>query len=905
MSRFKIFFFLLFISTITFSQVKVTGMVKDSIGNPLNLANVIAVNQDSKAIESYNITNAKGVYTLNLAKNTAYKLSVSFIGMKTIQYELTTQEVAINKDFQLEEDAGALDEVAITYKIPLKISGDTLIYDADSFKNSTDKKLEDVLKNMPGFEVTKDGDIKFEGKKITTITVEGKRFFDGSSKLASKNIPAGVLDKIEVLKNHDNISQLSGVRDNSENIAINIKLKEGKKNFWFGDLMAGGGPDERYILHPKLFYYSPKKSINVITDFNNIGEAPLSASDLSRFSGRLHRIHQNSGTQFNVESPNTESLSLRNNRAKGIDTKFAAANLNVAPTGIWDLSGFAIYSGSRVNTQENSFRQFFQSENTPNPPDDESITNRAHQKSDMGIFKISSTYKPNSNNQLDYNGFARISKTSLDKSYFSSVLQDINEKNTQDPYKITQGLDYYYTLNERNVFAFESQYLLQREDPFYNAILTQQSMFSFADNLGLDQNQGSYNINQDQLVKTNKFDATLNYWYVINRKSNLNFTLGTLLSAQQFNSSIYQILDNGSVYELNPPQGDLNNDISYHFNDVYLGLHYRIKMGVFTIAPGISVHSYLSKNKQFNATSQFDFIRVLPDFNMNIQLKSTETIRFDYRIKTQFTNVNQLAEGLVLNNYNALYLGNRDLENTLAHTLSLSYTNQINLLNRYRNTTINASVNYLKTTEAIRNSIDPEGILQVATPFNSNFEDEGLTGNLQLTRAIWKLRAVVGGVFSYSKYDQIYENIVSTNESFIQSYNFGLKTNFYREKFPNIEVGYNHSINTYNQGLSNPKYITDSPYANIEAAFLKGFIFKADYAYTNYKNESTSLNTYSFLNASLSYQHLKSQWEYSLTASNLLNTRSLNTNMSNDFFVSTNQYFIQPRVITIGIKYNL
>ncbi|MCK0130754.1 hypothetical protein MWU59_04475 [Flavobacteriaceae bacterium F08102] len=120
---------------------------------------------------------------------------------------------------------------------------------------------------MSGFEITKDGEIKFEGKTITQIKVEGKRFFDGSTKLASKNIPAGVLDKIEVLKNHDEVAQLGGVRDNSENVAINIKLKEGKKNFWFGDLMAGGGLDERYIFHPKLFYYSPKKSINVITDF--------------------------------------------------------------------------------------------------------------------------------------------------------------------------------------------------------------------------------------------------------------------------------------------------------------------------------------------------------------------------------------------------------------------------------------------------------------------------------------------------------------------------------------------------------------------------------------------------------------------------------------------------------------
>ncbi|MCK0130755.1 hypothetical protein MWU59_04480 [Flavobacteriaceae bacterium F08102] len=106
-------------------------------------------------------------------------------------------------------------------------------------------------------------------------------------------------------------------------------------------------------------------------------------------------------------------------------------------------------------------------------------------------------------------------------------------------------------------------------------------MFQFADNLGLNQSQSAYSINQDNLVKTNKFDATLNYWYVINRKSNINFTLGTLLSKQDFNSMIYQILDNGNQYDLNPPEGELTNAIRYTFNDVYFGGTLQNKSGYF------------------------------------------------------------------------------------------------------------------------------------------------------------------------------------------------------------------------------------------------------------------------------------------------------------------------------------
>ena len=94
--------------------------------------------------------------------------------------------------------------------MPVSVKGDTLIYNADSFKSGTEKKLEDVLNKLPGVEVTEDGEIEVEGKTVTKVMVEGKDFFDGDSKLAVKNIPANALDKIQVLKNHNEVGQLKG-----------------------------------------------------------------------------------------------------------------------------------------------------------------------------------------------------------------------------------------------------------------------------------------------------------------------------------------------------------------------------------------------------------------------------------------------------------------------------------------------------------------------------------------------------------------------------------------------------------------------------------------------------------------------------------------------------------------------
>ena len=190
---------LLGVAELATAQVKVQGIVKDSIGNPLELANVIAINQETKKLDSYAITNSKGQYILNLNKDATYKIQVSFIGMKTAEESLSTKSENITKNFQLVID-NALQEVELKYEMPVTIKGDTIVYNADSFKTGSERKLEDVLKNMPGVEINDDGQIEIEGKQVSKVMVEGKDFFDGDTKLATKNIPSNAVDKVEVLK---------------------------------------------------------------------------------------------------------------------------------------------------------------------------------------------------------------------------------------------------------------------------------------------------------------------------------------------------------------------------------------------------------------------------------------------------------------------------------------------------------------------------------------------------------------------------------------------------------------------------------------------------------------------------------------------------------------------------------
>ena len=175
-----------------------SGKVTDSIGTPLELANIILINSESNSLETFAMSDDNGNYKLSLKKNTIYNLQVSYIGMSTFSQMLSTQETDIFKNFSLQQN-NQLDAVELTYEMPVVISGDTLVYDADSFKTGTERKLEDVLKNLPGVEINDDGEIEVEGKAVTKIMVEGKDFFDGDSKIASKNIPSNAVDKLSLI----------------------------------------------------------------------------------------------------------------------------------------------------------------------------------------------------------------------------------------------------------------------------------------------------------------------------------------------------------------------------------------------------------------------------------------------------------------------------------------------------------------------------------------------------------------------------------------------------------------------------------------------------------------------------------------------------------------------------------
>ena len=382
----------------------------------------------------------------------------------------------------------------------------------------------------------------------------------------------------------------------------------------------------------------------------------------------------------------------------------------------------------------------------------------------------------------------------------------------------------------------------------------------------------------------------------------MNFTLGTILSRQDFNSNIFQFLENGLQFNPIPVinNGLATNDTQYNFSDFYLGMRYRLKTGKFTITPGFSAHAYGNKNSQFGTTYEDNFFRLLPEFETRIQFKKSEALTLNYNMSNQFTDVTRLAQGLVLNNFNNIQFGEAELQNALSHNVSLFYSS----FNLFNYTNVIARAAYSNNIDQIRNLTNFENVIRTSTFFNSNFADENVNVFGRVQRTFGKIRATLNGSLNYSKINQFIQGQQSLNEGYTQTYSPGIRTNF--KVAPNVSLDYRYSVTNNNQGSRETKFVTNAPSIEFDAYIWKKLTFRSNYTYTNQDLGNGESQSFQNWDATLSYRKDRdAKWEYEIKATNILDIDSQVRNSANNLSVFTSETFIQPRFITFRFVYAL
>ena len=284
----------------------ITGTVTDQYGEPLMDATVRILNAGDSAFVKGMIADLNGGFKVSGLKNGNYLAEVTYIGYETTSRPLRIADASIKLDtIKVNESSYMLKETTVIgVKTPIKVMQDTVEFNADTYKTPPNSVVEDLLKRLPGVEVDSDGKITANGKEVTKILVDGKEFFADDPKVASKNLPVNMVDKLQVVDRKSDLARLTGVDDGEDETVINLTVKKGMKNGWFGTVEAGYGTDDRYQATFNVNRFWNDNQITFIGSANNTNELGFTDGNGNRFRrfGGDQGINnsQSFGVNFNV-----------------------------------------------------------------------------------------------------------------------------------------------------------------------------------------------------------------------------------------------------------------------------------------------------------------------------------------------------------------------------------------------------------------------------------------------------------------------------------------------------------------------------------------------------------------------------------------------------------------------------
>lgn len=886
--------------------VTCSGKVADSSGAPLPHANILA-HPEAEDSPVFAIANEQGLYELKLHANTAYGITVSYLGYVPKTLVVTTGEKDFNQDFQLLPDTTMLDGVVVNAKVPLVVKKDTLIYQTAAFASGEERKLRELLKKLPGVEVSKEGKISVQGKEVTKVLVEGRPFFTGGSRLAVDHIPADAVAQVEVLDNYQELALLKGLQD-SEDMAMNIRLKEDKKDFAFGDIGISGGPRERYSIQPNLFYYSPRTAVNAIGDVNNKGQKAFTLNDYMEFEGGFGSLLQEHGSLYNQSREDLRSL-LSNQDFKESAQEFGAVNLRHSLSANTTVNSYVILSGERKSSRTETWNQYTAG---PDGFTESRIRNGNHRNLFL-IGKLRVDHTPSPDEAFVTNGFIKVTGNTFREKQFAATSFQQNNIQSQDHVKgmvLKQHFRYSKRLSAQHTLLAESSFHYQKDIPRAQWAGSQplfQQLFPLSGPPLLDIFQ-----NKDRAATAAGF-LVKDYWQ-LNPLNHLYFSAGIKISRDRFRSDTYSFSSGPEATETggsSPAASDRvslsTNNLLYRTRNIFAGLEYKFKRGIFTFKPALFYHYYTWDVRQAAGTVSRGRPQLQPEFSVTAGIRKTQRLHFRYRMETRLPSVAGLASGLLIQDFNEVSQGNPRLDNERYHTFALSYSSI-----RLPNTFFNAGITYQVKARHIKKAIllplvtarENDGYFgQIHSFVMLDQPENSLLARAGFSKKIRRIRYTLRGNYTRNDFFQVVNDIRIKNRSRSLVATFKAATSFNR--FPHVELGYTANLTRYRTGASASRFTSNELFGNIRVALLNHFLLQMDYSRSYYKTPAAVPEVFEMAGAFLGYQREDSPWGYKLSVSNLLNNRLRRENTFSTFYISDQRTFILPRILLFTLSYKL
>ncbi|MCM1404865.1 MAG: outer membrane beta-barrel protein, partial [[Clostridium] fimetarium] len=361
--------------TLAAAAYNISGVVTDPQGEAMPDATVrILARKDSSFVRG-GVADLNGRFTIAGVNNGSYIVEAGYIGYNKAFRNVRVNGRNANADtLRVTESSVMLQETTVIgVKTPIKVMEDTIEFNADSYKTQPNAVVEDLLKRLPGAEVDSEGKITINGKEVSKILIDGKEFFADDPKVASKNLPVNMVEKLQVVDRKSDLARLTGVDDGEDETVINLTVKKGMKNGWFGTVEGGYGTDDRYQANFNINRFWNGNQITFLGSANN-------TNDLGFTDGNGSRFRRFGGSQGINES-----------QSFGI-------NFNVGKEEIIRVGGNVLYSHTNLHTRTRQNREYLF-------PDSASYDNSFKDTRDKGHnvradFRVE--WKPDSFNTFDF-----------------------------------------------------------------------------------------------------------------------------------------------------------------------------------------------------------------------------------------------------------------------------------------------------------------------------------------------------------------------------------------------------------------------------------------------------------------------------------------------------------------------
>jgi outer membrane beta-barrel protein/carboxypeptidase-like protein len=896
-------------------------VIDDSVKTSMSGAVATLTSTSNTSFVINKITDNKGVFIMNNVPNGTYLLDISYVGYAPVDITVIISGADDDEGtIPMHRQGGELTAVTVTGKVPpVQQKLDTIQYNASQYKVNPDANAQDLIQKMPGITVDNTGTVTAHGDQVKSVTVDGKKFFGDDATAALQNLPADVIDKIQVFDKLSDQAQFTGFDDGNSVRAINIVTKANMRNGQFGRLFGGYGTDQRYLAGGNINFFKGNRRISLVGLFNNVNQQNFSSQDLLGFTnssgGRGGGRGGSGGGSSSVPSVGAQP---------GITTTNA---IGINYDDMWgkklEVQGSYFFNNGDVHNNETSRTQYFLTDSTNqfyNQTSTADTKNYNHRVNLRFDYKIDSanliTVTPILSFQNN-NGITSLNGTSLATNNDSINNSISNTHATGNGYNLNNSVLYRHafkkkgrtiSLNLNGTFTKNNgtSYLQS-----YNRYYTVNGVDSSNDTLQQYTNK-----------QTNGYQLSANVAYTepIGKKGQLQLNYSPSYSNNKANTGTYLFNNITNMYST------FDTSLSNQFNNTVTsqttGATYRIGDRNNFLAFGLSYqYTELNSNQLFPVNPppiDKSFNNLLPNFMWRKKLSENANLRIFYRASLVAPSVTQLQN--VINNSNPLFIsaGNPNLIQETGNTLAARYTftNTTKGNSFFANVYVQQYNNYIGSSSyiapkdsALNSTITLSKGSQLTTPVNLNgyvslrsFLTYGLP--VSLIKSTINFNAGM----TWGRTPSIINNVSNISNNY--GYNTGVVVASNISQYVDFTVSYSANFNVVNNSIQpqlNNNYFTQNADVKFNLLSKKGWYINNDLSNQSYKGLTNGFNqSYWLWNAAIGKKFLKNQQgDLKLSAFDLLGqNRSIirtvtETSIEDDQNLVLTQYFLLTFTYTL------